>query len=110
MDKLALTAQCGLDCFNCELFENNLTEDLKQIIHTKLGIPLDEIRCQGCRVQDGKHFHLPEEGCSNLDCVKDMGVNLCCECDEFPCALLLPRLQRGQRIIHTTSKYTTFAG
>ena len=90
MDKKALIAPCGLDCFNCELYEENLTEKLKQIIHKKLDVPLHEVRCQGCRVQDGKHFHLPKEGCANLDCVKEKGVEICCDCDDFPCALLAP--------------------
>ena len=28
-DKKALTAPCGLDCFNCEIYEDNLTSLLK---------------------------------------------------------------------------------
>ncbi len=33
--KKELTAPCGLDCFNCELCENNLTDKLAELIHTK---------------------------------------------------------------------------
>jgi hypothetical protein len=38
-DKKALTAPCGLDCFNCEIYEDNLTSDLAKLIHQKLGVP-----------------------------------------------------------------------
>ena len=85
-----LTAPCGLDCFNCELYEKNITAELKDLIHAKRGVPKDEIACLGCRQQDGKHYHLPEEGCETLDCAKSKGVDLCCDCEEFPCALLAP--------------------
>ncbi len=36
-DKKALTAPCGLDCFNCELHEDNLTSDFAEFIHSKSG-------------------------------------------------------------------------
>lgn len=87
--KIALTAPCGLDCFNCELYFENLTEKFAEMIHTKMGVPMDDIPCQGCRAQDGKHYHIPD-GCKNLDCVKEKGHTLCCECDDFPCAILAP--------------------
>ncbi len=105
MDKKALTAPCGLDCFNCELYEENLTEKLKKIIQKKLGVPLDEVRCQGCRVQDGKHFHLPGEGCANLDCAKEKEIDFCCDCVEFPCALLAPTADGAKNYPHNFKVY-----
>jgi hypothetical protein len=80
IDKKALTAPCGLDCFNCEIYESNLTDDLAELIHTKLGVPREDIPCSGCLQQDGKHYHLPSEGCATLDCAKAKGVRLCCDC------------------------------
>jgi hypothetical protein len=38
-DKKALTAPCGLDCFNCELFEDNLTSEFAELIHSKMSVP-----------------------------------------------------------------------
>ena len=29
MDKIRLTAPCGLDCFNCPVYEGNITEEVK---------------------------------------------------------------------------------
>lgn len=88
-DKKALTAPCGMDCFNCEIHEDNLTDDIADMIHGKWGVPNEEIACKGCRQQDGRHFHIPQ-GCATLDCVKARGLELCCDCDEFPCVFLAP--------------------
>jgi hypothetical protein len=89
-DRRALTAPCGLACFLCNIYEENLTHEVAESIHQQLGVPLEAIACKGCRGQDGKHFHLPPEGCATLDCAKAKQVELCCDCDEFPCALLAP--------------------
>lgn len=104
-NKKELTAPCGLDCFNCELYEDNLTDKLAGLIHNKLGVPEDEIACQGCRKQDGAHYHLPKDGCATLDCVKSKGVSLCSDCSEFPCALLAPTADGASRYPHNMKVY-----
>ena len=104
-DPKALVAPCGLDCFNCELFEGNLTDELATVIHEKLGVPQSEIACKGCRQQDGDHFHLPQQGCATLDCVKAKGVELCCDCDEFPCAYLAPTADGAAKYPHNMKVY-----
>ncbi len=103
--KTALTAPCGLDCFNCELYEENLTDDFAALIHKKLKIPKKQIPCKGCREQDGNHFHLPEEGCATLDCVKEKGVRLCCDCELFPCEKLAPVADSAQTYPHNMKVY-----
>ncbi len=103
--KKALTAPCGLDCFNCELHEANLTEALSKLIHEKLGVPTAEIPCKGCRLQDGKHYHLPKEGCATLDCFKTKEIDLCCECVDFPCALLAPTADGAKMYPHNMKVY-----
>ncbi|MEI6263043.1 MAG: DUF3795 domain-containing protein [Deltaproteobacteria bacterium] len=50
-EKINLSAPCGLDCFNCDIHENNLTDRLAELIHTKMGVPKKEIACKGCRQQ-----------------------------------------------------------
>jgi hypothetical protein len=99
IDKKALTSPCGLDCFNCEMYESNLTGELMELIHVKLGVPKEQIPCKGCRLQDGKHFHLPQ-GCATLDCVKARGVELCSDCKDFPCTLLAPLADQASRYPH----------
>ena len=104
-DKKSLTAPCGLDCFNCEIHEDNLTDDFATLIHEKLGVPKNLIPCKGCRQQDGNHFHLPSEGCATLDCVKEKEVALCCDCDDFPCGLLAPVADQAARYPHNMKVY-----
>lgn len=105
IDKKALTAPCGLDCFNCEIHEDNLTEEMAGFIHNKMGVPKEEIACKGCRRQDGKHFHLGPEGCATLNCVKDRGVEFCCGCSDFPCALLAPVAEGAGKYPHNMKVY-----
>ena len=103
-DQRTLTAPCGLDCFNCDLHESNLTDELIELIHVKLGVPKEKIACTGCRQQDGIHFHLPH-GCATLDCVKAKGVELCSDCKDFPCVLLAPIADQAARYPHNMKLY-----
>lgn len=99
--KNELTAPCGLDCFNCEIYEENLTDQMAEFIHTKMGIAKEDIPCKGCRHQDGKHFHLSAAGgCATLDCAKEKEVELCCDCENFPCSLLAPLADGAERFPH----------
>lgn len=104
-NKKALTAPCGLDCFNCEIFEKNLSEHFTEVIHKKLGVPKEDIPCKGCREQDGRHYHLPNEGCATLNCVKERGLEFCCDCGEFPCALLAPMADGAATYPHNLKVY-----
>ena len=104
-DKRALTAPCGLDCFNCELYIENLTDKLAGLINEKLGIVKQDIPCRGCRQQDGNYWHLGLEGCVTLDCVKEKAVDFCFNCYEFPCAKLAPTADGAARYPHNMKMY-----
>jgi hypothetical protein len=104
-NKKELTAPCGLDCFNCEIQEENLSVEFAQMIHEKLIVSEQEISCKGCRQQDGKHFHLPSDGCATLNCAKAKGVDLCCNCDDFPCSLLAPIADGASKYPHNLKTY-----
>lgn len=104
-DQKALTAPCGLDCFNCDIYVDNLTAQLADLIHTKMGIPEEDIPCRGCAQQQGQHYHIPPEGCATLDCVKAKGVDLCCDCDDFPCVLLAPTRDGAAMVPHNMKVY-----
>lgn len=105
MDYSQMTAPCGLDCFNCEIYEDNLTSDFAQAISEKLRVPIEEIACKGCRQQDGTHYHLPQDGCATLNCVKAKGIDLCCNCDDFPCTLLAPIADGAATYPHNMKLY-----
>lgn len=104
LNKRELTAPCGLDCFNCELFETNLTDDLAEMIHQRFNVPKAEIPCKGCRVQDGDHYHLTG-GCATLDCVKSKEVEFCSDCEGFPCSLLAPLAEGASTYPHNFKVY-----
>jgi len=103
--KQALTAPCGLDCFNCELYEDNLTADFAEFINNKTGVAKEMIPCKGCREQDGKHYHLPTDGCATLTCVKERGLQFCFECTGFPCSLLAPLADKAGQFPHNMKLY-----
>jgi hypothetical protein len=103
--KRSLTAPCGLDCFNCELYEKNLADKLRDLINEKLNVPKSDIPCRGCRQQDGKHFHIGPGGCATLDCVKEKGVAICSDCGEFPCAYLAPTADGAAKYPHNMKVY-----
>ncbi len=103
--KKDLTAPCGLDCFNCQIQEDNLTEDFARMMSEKFGVPVEAIACKGCRQQDGAHWHLPMEGCATLTCAKEKGVDLCCDCNDFPCGLLAPIAEGADRFPHNYKLY-----
>ncbi len=101
----ALTAPCGLDCFNCEFYKDNVTNELLELVQTKMRVPSEAIPCEGCRRQDGRHFHLPPDGCATLNCAKSKGVDLCCDCEGFPCSLLAPVAANAARFPHNMKVY-----
>ena len=96
--KRSLTAPCGLDCFNCEIYEENITEEMKVQFALKIQKNPEEIACRGCRLQNGcRHFGQP---CETLKCIEDKGLEFCFECEEFPCVKLQPAKDGSERYPH----------
>jgi hypothetical protein len=102
-DKKKLTAPCGLDCFNCELYEENITEQIKTLLSQKLNIDKDNIVCKGCRAQEGHIIVCPS--CKTYECVKAQGVEFCFECQDFPCSKLQPAAEGAGRYPHNLKLY-----
>ena len=92
MDKKLLTAPCGLDCFNCNAYEGNVTEEYKKNASEFLKIPIEETSCKGCRDEKGK-CKWANGQCDTWDCVQEKKVAYCHECTDFPCKLLKPTKQ-----------------
>lgn len=86
-----IVAPCGIDCFNCEMYEKNVTDAFQTRLAGSLNVAKEEITCKGCI--DGNQcllLDLRGETCKTLSCVKEKGVNYCFECDNFPCENLMP--------------------
>ena len=103
MDRRYLTAPCGLDCFNCNVFEENLTDENKAKMAEYRKIPLDEVACKGCRAEDGK-CRYADSDCATWECAERKGVAYCYECAEFPCGLLAPSA-KGANFPHNMKVY-----
>jgi len=96
MNKKTLTAPCGLDCFNCPIYEGNITEEDKKQISESLKIPVEEAPCKGCRAEQGRCKFALNKECATWNCVQQQGVSFCYECHCFPCELLMPSKQGAQ--------------
>jgi hypothetical protein len=96
--KRSLTAPCGLDCFNCEIYEGNITDEFKKAFASEIQKDPEEVACLGCRLEKGcKHLGQP---CETLKCVEDKGLEFCFECGEFPCEKLQPAKDGADRYPH----------
>jgi hypothetical protein len=79
-----LVSVCGLFCMGCGVYystrENN-HENLQRLA-TRMGIPVEEMPCHGCRTEVRTAFC---KNCTMLKCSKQKGVDFCVECNEYPC-------------------------
>ncbi|MDR2890004.1 MAG: DUF3795 domain-containing protein [Alistipes sp.] len=89
-DKIASTAPCGLDCFNCRSHEANVTPEYRARAAEMFGVSPEEVGCKGgCRAVKG-HCLWTRGLCATYACAETKGVEYCFECDEFPCSRLAP--------------------
>jgi hypothetical protein len=102
-DVFELTAPCGLDCFNCELLGGNLTEERRAALAAAGRHELAENGCRGCRVEGG--CKLMETPCPTRACVTERGLTFCSQCDDFPCARLMPARDGADRYPHNIKLY-----
>jgi len=96
--KRTLTAPCGLDCFNCEIYEANITEEMKEQFATKIKKEPEDVPCMGCREEKGCR-HLGQ-ACETLECILDKGLKFCFECEKFPCVKLQPSREGADMFPH----------
>ena len=89
--KRKIVAPCGIDCFNCEMYEENVTDEFQTRLSQSLKIPKEKITCKGCA--DGNIcllFTIQGKTCKTHECVKEKGVDYCFNCTDFPCEYLMP--------------------
>lgn len=98
------TAPCGIDCFNCELFETNLTEERRAAFAARFGRPAPDAPCHGCRQQPAG-CPLFDAPCPTRSCVSERGLSFCSQCDDFPCARLMPARDGADRFPHNIKLY-----
>ena len=104
MDKKLLTAPCGLDCFNCLTYEENITEEWKKQVSQFLKIPVEDAPCKGCRGENGNCKFAPNNECATWNCIQKKGLTYCFECTDFPCENLMPT-KNGAEYPHNMKVY-----
>ncbi len=104
MDYEQMTAPCGLDCFNCVVYLANENPDMRAMVAEKMGIPLEQAGCRGCRGENGKCSVIPMP-CRVYSCAEKRGVMFCCDCSDFPCDYLHPYADRAGELPHNTKVF-----
>jgi hypothetical protein len=108
----ALTAVCGIDCFNCEFFHTNVDGFFANLPPDRTaafaarGMTLEKVRCQGCRISGCTAI---EGTCETLACANERKVEFCFECKDFPCSRLQPLVQNADRVPHNLKVYNLCA-
>ena len=108
MDIKELTAPCGLACFACAYYKDNITDELAQQTAEMIGIEAGDVSCEGCRSEIGCSFEnalTGNKGCLTKKCVESKGLHNCSECGEFPCENLMPVADMADRVPHNTKVY-----
>lgn len=108
MDLKKLTAPCGLPCFACAYYKENITEEAALAVANMIGVKPEEIPCAGCRSEKGCSFEMPltnGKGCDTKNCVEKKGLHNCSECNEMPCENLMPVLDNAGNAPHNTKLY-----
>lgn len=104
--KQKIVAPCGIDCFNCELYKENVTDELQTRVSESTKVPKHLLICDGCI--DGNiclFLRLQGRTCKTLDCVKEKGVSYCFECNDFPCSYLMPLADGAHKFPHNIKLY-----
>ncbi len=103
MDIKRMTAPCGLDCFNCQIHEKNITEEMRKGLSAMLNKSPEEVACKGCRDQNGCALY--SGACETLECVRSKGIGFCHECSSFPCGKLAPAASGAEKYPHNLKVY-----
>lgn len=86
-----IVAPCGIDCFNCEMYEENVTDEFQTRLGAAFNVAKERITCKGC--SEGNQcllLDLQGKKCKTLECVNRKEVEYCFQCDTFPCEFLMP--------------------
>ena len=102
-DYFRLTSPCGLDCFNCPIYKENITDQIRNHLASQLGLEPESIDCRGCRQQPG--CSIAHIDCATLHCIQQRSLDFCHECSEFPCPLLQPCADGSERFPHNFKLY-----
>ncbi len=97
---------CGLDCFNCKVYKDNVTPELQEILTADTPFAAADISCEGCtREHLCISLELQGKDCKTRDCAHSKNISYCFECSDFPCPLLMPTADGAATFPHNTKLY-----
>lgn len=106
MDYKLMTAPCGLDCFNCPMYQAVDNEKLRNAIAKGMGIAPEKAMCKGCRNENGTIGFLGmTQPCKVYKCTSAKNISFCYECSEFPCDNLHPYVDQAAEKPHNTKVF-----
>jgi hypothetical protein len=88
MENHNLLSDCGLYCGSCGVYiatQENDEEKLRSLAHI-LNQSIEDTLCDGCG-SERRSLHC-QKICTFITCKKDKGVEICSDCQEFPCQAL----------------------
>ena len=100
-----LTAPCGLYCAVCPIYQAQTDRALAEKVAARLGLPVEDATCSGCRPQQGKVVVMGKQFCETYQCVTGRKLDFCYQCPDFPCLKLAPSADRANEIPHNTKIY-----
>ncbi|PKN79243.1 MAG: hypothetical protein CVU48_05840 [Candidatus Cloacimonetes bacterium HGW-Cloacimonetes-1] len=103
-EQIALISPCGIYCAECTSYKVKDQPELLPILVAH-GIREDQLPCPGCRAVEGNCLHLQAQ-CENYLCAVSHQVDMCFECEEFPCNKLHPALDRANVLPHNMKMYS----
>lgn len=106
MNYKLMTAPCGLDCFNCPLFLAKENDKIREYVAKATGLPIEKAFCNGCNPQKGIMYQFGKtEPCNVYKCITAKGIDMCSDCDEFPCDHLHPFADKASEVPHNTKVF-----
>jgi len=83
-------APCGLYCGVCGILyaDRDGNEKFKKKLCGVYGVQPQDIKCAGCMAENEENVFFYCRSCPIKQCVREKGIEGCCRCDDFPCALI----------------------
>ncbi|MBN2828874.1 MAG: DUF3795 domain-containing protein [Candidatus Cloacimonetes bacterium] len=101
--ELALVSPCGMYCAECSAYKVKDNPELMKLL-VATGLKEENLPCLGCRAVDGNCLHL-DGRCEQFICVEEHGIEMCYECDDFPCSKLNPSVDRANTLPHNMKMF-----
>lgn len=103
-EEVSMVSPCGIYCAECACFKVKDNPALVSVLVAN-GIKEEQSPCPGCRAVDGNCLHL-EARCENYACAQEHGIEMCFQCDEFPCNKLHPAADRANSLPHNMKMFS----